>query len=234
MTASLVRIVLLWGSALGSVFTPISGIAADRAFCSIYATHAMMSANRNVEYNCGFGGPSWSNGKALADNETGGHFKWCLNASQEDAEGEEIGRLHTWDNCPQADRCRTYAKFAMRDIAVARNNFPVFAPYFTGNRWGENEAGHENWCKTAPNEHVDSEHLARMNELAKKAMCHNYAGLAHGSFVAMNNKRCGLSGPRWMNNDLAHFKWCMGVSYRTSEEEHRARVEELRNCRPKH
>lgn len=71
------QVQVCWGGALGhrcnawAAFTHVLAPDPGAAFCQSYADDAVAQATKNLQMNCGFGGPRWSTNRA-------DHLSWCL------------------------------------------------------------------------------------------------------------------------------------------------------------
>jgi hypothetical protein len=64
----------------------------------------------------------------------------------------------------------------------------------------------------------------------KRASCEVYAKIAGVQTDANRKYRCGLRGPRWTDDALAHFRWCRFVSRSAIRDEQRERAKALQEC----
>ena len=70
----------------------------------------------------------------------------------------------------------------------------------------------------------------RANVEGKRASCEVYARIAMVQTDANRKFRCGLRGPRWTNDGMAHFRWCRFVPRSAIREEQRGRAQDLQEC----
>jgi hypothetical protein len=70
----------------------------------------------------------------------------------------------------------------------------------------------------------------RANIEGKRASCEVYARIAMVQADANRKFRCGLAGPRWSNDGMAHFRWCRFVPRSAIREEQRGRAQDLQEC----
>jgi hypothetical protein len=63
-----------------------------RASCSVYAQVAVVQAEANRRYNCGYGGGRW-------DTDTHAHFRWCRYVPREAARHETRERSEDLQRC---------------------------------------------------------------------------------------------------------------------------------------
>jgi hypothetical protein len=137
--------------ALALFWPPVPAQAANPVFCTNYATAAMQSVNAAKANRCGFAGPRW-----VANFN--GHRNWCLFVDESMANAETAARQNELHPC----QCEFYANQAMVQIATA-----VWKKCgFSGPRWIENRAPHQNWCMSVPAGNVIFEAQQRQNMLA--------------------------------------------------------------------
>ena len=68
------------------------GNEGKRASCSVYAQVALVQAEANRRYNCGYGGGRW-------DTDTHAHFRWCRYAPREAVRHEMRERAEDLQRC---------------------------------------------------------------------------------------------------------------------------------------
>jgi hypothetical protein len=71
-------------------------------------------------------------------------------------------------------------------------------------------------------------------QAASADFCRDYAAAAMNQIrAALANPGCvaGVRGPRWVQNERIHFRWCLTQSVPMVESEHGARTAYLRACR---
>lgn len=64
----------------------------------------------------------------------------------------------------------------------------------------------------------------------RRATCSDYARDAVRDNEFNERRNCGFKGPRWSDNQTAHFGWCM-IFPKRAEEESEARKAQLEECR---
>ena len=60
--------------------------------------------------------------------------------------------------------------------------------------------------------------------------CGIYAGSAVAQQQQNISNGCGFTGPRWHQNQAAHFSWCLSVSPAAANAERSARFNQLQSC----
>jgi hypothetical protein len=73
------------GVVLAASFIASAAQAASPAFCTSYATKALIAEQENLDEGCGFSGVRWS-------FDFAGHYGWCLSVSKAVANGEKMAR----------------------------------------------------------------------------------------------------------------------------------------------
>ncbi len=67
-------------------------VEGKRASCELYARIAVVQADSNDRFRCGYRGPAWS-------NDAGGHFRWCRWARRADLAREQLNRSQSLQDC---------------------------------------------------------------------------------------------------------------------------------------
>jgi len=129
----------------------------------------------------------------------------------------------------------TCAQYARRAVEQNQENARRGCG-FSGARWHDDYDAHRGWCSTVDRATADGETAVRDQELARcgggdnRSRCEGYARRAVEQNQENQRRACGYSGPRWGNDYDGHFSWCMGVEAEASDQETRARDEELGRC----
>jgi hypothetical protein len=67
-------------------------VEGKRASCELYARIALVQADANDRYRCGFRGPQW-------DRDANSHFRWCRWASRADLARDQLFRSQGLQDC---------------------------------------------------------------------------------------------------------------------------------------
>jgi hypothetical protein len=67
-------------------------VAGKRASCNVYARIALVQANANSDYRCGYGGPRWARDPLR-------HFRWCRYAPRSAIREEQRERARDLADC---------------------------------------------------------------------------------------------------------------------------------------
>ncbi|ADE14834.1 conserved hypothetical protein [Nitrosococcus halophilus Nc 4] len=142
-----------------------SSYAASKMYCSTYTKTAVAQNAQNIENNCGYTGPRWS-----SDPEH--HNEWCLNASGQTAQRENLARINQLAKCPGVQfpagadkRCNIYSI-----VSIGQNKANLSTGCeLSGPTWSSNYGHHYSWCLTASQELTNAQITARQRELDKCA-----------------------------------------------------------------
>jgi len=128
------------------------------SYCRLYADQAVKAYEDKLKYGCtGFQGPEW-------DPKFGAHYGWCMRLSGDPrnaADNQTYLRAAMISSC----YCHYYAREAVK---AAKENRSLGCG-FTGARWIDSHAAHNNWCRGLPSNsraHID-EAQARSQDLQR-------------------------------------------------------------------
>ncbi|QBQ55163.1 hypothetical protein [Nitrosococcus wardiae] len=142
---------------------PPFSYAASKMYCSIYTKTAVAQNAQNIKNNCGYTGPRWN-----SDPEH--HKEWCLNASAQAAQGEDLARIGQLAKCPGVQfptgadkRCNMYSI-----VSIGQNKANLSTGCeLSGPTWNANYIHHYSWCLNASQELTNAQITARQRELDK-------------------------------------------------------------------
>jgi hypothetical protein len=189
--------------------------AASPEACQTYASQATSQQTINQTRACGFAGDRWS------DN-WGGHFNWCLGASDEQLQAENGARES------ELNRCGACWRYAAEATDLQQRNVNSQCGY-AGDPWSFDTGNHFRWCLSADQASIDRETGFRRAEIGKCDGCRAYAARAVDAFNV--TRICGYGGDRWNPDFGAHFRWCTIVSAADSNSEDAARQADVGRCR---
>ena len=127
-------------------------------YCRLYANQAVKDNEDNIKLGCRYTGPEWQ-------SIFGAHYGWCMRlradvlTSATDAQKNSRGAAMT------ICFCHDYARQAVK---AAKENVSLGCG-FTGARWTDQHASHNNWCRSlSPHSraHIDEER-ARTQDLQR-------------------------------------------------------------------
>jgi hypothetical protein len=199
--------------------------AAGHEACIVYSNDAVRKATEAANLRCGFSGPAWSTNPS-------GHMRWCLGTNEDSIEYEKKKRDSFLFNCRF---CRDYANSASQDN---KENEQLRCG-FSGPRWQSNIESHFRWCVTEPAHSLGpaiAERKARAAELnrcraaASKEACDRYADEATSSANQNIKFNCGFTGPAWITDRSAHYRWCLQFGSGAAKAEGEGRQAKLKQC----
>jgi len=127
-------------------------------YCQCYATQAVKDYDDNIKFGCNFPGPEWQ-------SIWGAHYGWCMRLRSDvlisATDEQKQLRAVMISGC----YCHYYAREAVK---AAKENVALGCG-FSGPRWIDDHASHNNWCKALPSNsraHLD-EAQARMQDLQR-------------------------------------------------------------------
>lgn len=207
---------------------PTLALADASLNCSAYAGIAVAQQEQNQALGCGFAGAAWS-------GDFQAHFQWCSQATVKMANltAEDNARKAQLQDCaarPQKaqEACIPYAQNAV----LAFNMANKAQCGLSGGAWGDDFAGHFNWCLGASPAARDSETAARANQLQgclavrqsiRETECSGYAEAAVIQNQSNIERKCGFSGGAWSNDAAGHYGWCITVDKPAAEAANAAR-----------
>lgn len=178
----------------------------------MYASQATSHQASNQGQGCGLVGDRWS-------NNTNGHFRWCLGASEGQLQAEtEHGRTkllwHVW-------------KLRAEATNLQHRNGNNQCGY-SGDPWSVHTSNHFRWRMGASQQAINAQADFRRSEIAKCESCRTYATRAVDAFHT--TRICGYAGDRWSPDLGGHFRWCTSVPAWHSQNEGAARDTEVGKC----
>ncbi len=140
--------------------TPVA-YAANKMYCSMYVKNAVAQNKQSIENNCNYKGIRWS-------SDVAHHTQWCLNASNESAENENLARIVQLAKCQVkilpvgADSwCNIYSR-----VSIGQNMANLSTQCgFSGPSWSSDYGQHYRWCSGVSQERANSQITARQNQL---------------------------------------------------------------------
>ena len=200
--------------------------------CDAYAKEAVIQQQRNVDFECGFGGDGWS-----FDYQA--HFNWCNTSAQmadltanDRSRNEELGQCFDF----KAYMCQGYADGAIQ----AYNRGQQLGCGFTDLLYANDQEGHFNWCmgvSYADSAAAKARRLEGVKQCEEKTslsfQCGFAAVKAQNLREQLNDKCPAPNGqvvfefPQTTDEDIAH---CMSVGIETANSENELRQIKLDEC----
>jgi hypothetical protein len=128
------------------------------SYCRLYANQAVKDYEDNIKFGCNYKGPEWQ-------SIWGAHYGWCMRLRSDVLTSATDEQKHLRGVMISGCYCHYYAREAVK--AAKENGF--LGCGFSGPRWIDNHASHNNWCRALPSNsraHLD-EAQVRIQDLQR-------------------------------------------------------------------